>query len=53
MIRRLTAFFTGVYRNPAGHALLLAIYYLAIIAGLVLMYGRGDFVPHAFIYQGF
>ena len=53
MIKRLTEFFTALSRNPWGHALLLAIYYLVIIAGLVLMYGRGDFVPHEFIYQGF
>ena len=53
MIGRLTGFITGLYRNPWGHALLLALYYLAIIAALVIMYGRGDFVPHEFIYQGF
>ena len=53
MIRRLMAFFTVAYRNPWGHAFLLTLYYLAIIAGLVIMYGRGDFVPHEFIYQGF
>lgn len=53
MIRRSTAFFTGVYRNPWGHALLLGFYYLTIIVGLVLMYGRGDFVPQNFVYQGF
>jgi hypothetical protein len=53
MIKRWMAFFTGLYRSPWGHTLLLAIFYLAIIAGLVMMYGRGDFVPHEFIYQGF
>jgi hypothetical protein len=53
MIKRWMAFFTEVYRDPRGRVLLLTLYYLAIIAGLVLMYGRGEFVPHDFIYQGF
>ncbi len=32
---------------------LLTIYYLAVIAGLVVLYGRGDFSTPAFVYQGF
>ena len=31
----------------------LTLYYLAILAGLVLLYGRGDFSTPAFVYQGF
>ena len=31
----------------------LTLYYLAIIAGLVLLYGRGDFSMPSFVYQGF
>ena len=53
MIRRLTGYFTELYRSRWGRVLLLSLYYLAIIAGLVVLYGRGDFVPHEFIYQGF
>ena len=28
-------------------------YYLAIILGLILVYGKGDFSTPSFIYQGF
>jgi hypothetical protein len=31
----------------------LAAYYLAIIAGLIVLYGRGDFSTPSFVYQGF
>jgi hypothetical protein len=41
------------YANPLGHAILLTLYYLAIITGLVLMYGKGNFSTPRFIYQGF
>ncbi len=53
MIKRLMEFITGIYLNPWGHVFLLTLYYLVIIAGLILMYGRGEFVPQHFIYQGF
>lgn len=32
---------------------LLTIYYLAVIAGLIALYGRGDFSTPSFVYQGF
>jgi hypothetical protein len=32
---------------------LLAVYYLLIIAGLIVLYGRGDFSTPPFVYQGF
>jgi hypothetical protein len=32
---------------------LLILYYFAIIAGLIVIYGRGDFSTPPFIYQGF
>jgi hypothetical protein len=32
---------------------LLILYYVAIIAALILMYGRGDFSTPPFVYQGF
>lgn len=33
--------------------LLLALYYLAVLLGLIVLYGRGDFSTSGFIYQGF
>ena len=44
------AWFTA---HPRTHATALTLYYLAIIAGLILLYGRGDFSTPAFVYQGF
>ena len=32
---------------------LLVLYYFAIIATLIVMYGRGDFSTPPFVYQGF
>ncbi len=43
----------GFTANPWVRGTLLAIYYLAIIAVLILMYGKGDFSTPEFIYQGF
>jgi membrane-bound ClpP family serine protease len=39
--------------NPWVRGILLVLYYLAIIAGLILMYGKGNFSTPEFIYQGF
>ncbi|MCC6261009.1 MAG: teichoic acid D-Ala incorporation-associated protein DltX [Anaerolineales bacterium] len=36
-----------------GKTLLLAAYYFAIIVALILMYGKGNFEPAEFIYQGY
>jgi hypothetical protein len=33
--------------------ILLTMYYFAIIAGLIVMYGEGNFTPPDFVYQGF
>ena len=41
------------FASPWGRGLLLTLYYLGIIAGLILIYGRGDFSTPAFVYQGF
>jgi hypothetical protein len=40
-------------RHPALHRVLLVLYYLAVILALIALYGRGDFSPPPFIYQGF
>ena len=40
-------------RHPGVRFTALTLYYLAIIAGLIVLYGRGDFSTPAFVYQGF
>jgi len=52
-IARLTRSITEFSRSPLGRALVLAIYYGAIIAGRVVLYGKGQLTPTEFIYQGF
>ena len=52
-IKRLTTFITTAYAKPTTKTILLTLYYLAIIAGLIIMYGKGDFSTPKFIYQGF
>lgn len=39
--------------HPTLRRVLLILYYFAIIAGLIVMYGRGDFSTLPFVYQGF
>ncbi len=39
--------------HPVARLMLLTLYYFAIIAGLVALYGRGDFSTPAFVYQEF
>lgn len=39
--------------NSPLYRVLLVLYYFAIIAMLILMYGRGDFSTPPFVYQGF
>ncbi|MES2572596.1 MAG: teichoic acid D-Ala incorporation-associated protein DltX [Verrucomicrobiota bacterium] len=39
--------------HPRTRVALLTFYYLGIIAGLLLLYGRGDFSTPTFVYQGF
>ncbi len=39
--------------HPRLRVVLLTAYYLAIIAGLVAIYGRGDFSTPPFVYQEF
>ena len=40
-------------RHPALHRVLLILYYLGVILALIGMYGRGEFKPPPFVYQGF
>ena len=39
--------------RPALWRALLILYYLAVIASLIAIYGRGDFSTPPFVYQGF
>lgn len=39
--------------HPRARLVLLTLYYLAIIAALIALYGRGDFSTPAFVYQEF
>ena len=39
--------------HPRTRVIALTFYYLAIIAGLIALYGRGDFSTPGFVYQGF
>ena len=39
--------------HPWVRIVALTFYYLAIIVGLIAMYGKGDFSTPSFIYQNF
>lgn len=39
--------------HPGARLTLQTLYYLGIIAGLIVLYGRGDFSTPSFVYQGF
>ncbi len=53
MRRHWTLSITALCANRAVRAMVWTIYYLAILLGLLLLYGRGDFsTPHV-IYQEF
>lgn len=39
--------------HPRMRVAALTLYYLAIIAGLIALYGRGDFSTPPFVYQEF
>ena len=53
MTRSWTTSITAVCANRWVRGAALTVYYLAIIAGLVALYGKGDFSSPKFIYQGF
>ncbi len=39
--------------HPLLWRAVLILYYLGVIAGLIVMYGRGDFSTPPFVYQAF
>ncbi len=53
MLRRWMLFITTLSHNPTVRIVALTLYYLAIILGLILLYGKGDFSTPPFVYQGF
>jgi len=44
---------TWLEQHPLLRVILLTLYYLAVIAGLITLYGRGDFSTPPFVYQEF
>jgi cytochrome bd-type quinol oxidase subunit 2 len=44
---------TWLAAHPKAHVALTAVYYFAIIATLLVMYGRGNFETPEFVYQDF
>lgn len=52
-IARWMRYFTERSHSPWLRILLLTVYYLLIIVGLVLLYGKGNLTPTEFVYQGF
>jgi hypothetical protein len=53
LIARSMPLFATLAANPWLRGAALTLYYLAILLGLLVMYGRGDFSTPSFIYQGF
>ena len=53
MRRRWIASITMLRASPQARVAALALYYVAVLAGLILIYGRGDFSTPSFVYQGF
>jgi hypothetical protein len=45
--------FCAWFAQPWVRFMALTIYYLGILAGLVALYGQGDFSTPPFIYQNF
>ena len=52
-IKSLISSITAFYTKPLIRVVVLTIVYLAILAALILMYGKGDFSTPPYIYQGF
>ena len=50
---RLVGWVRQVWRHDLIQLVGLTLYYLAIIAGLVVLYGGAEYVPPPFVYQGF
>ena len=42
-----------LFSSPPMRTAAVTVYYVAIIAGLIWLYGKGDFSAPGFIYQNF
>ena len=52
-IRNLMRFFTRLRADGRFMTIMLIVYYLLIVVGLLVLYGRGNFSTSPFVYQGF
>ena len=52
-IKHLMLFITTLRQNSLIRFAALSLYYVAIVVGLILIYGKGDFSTPDFVYQGF
>ena len=48
-----TSFTAALSANSAVRGAALTLYYLAILVGLLVLYGAGDWSTPTFVYQGF
>lgn len=46
-------FIAAFSAKPGARATALTLYYLAILVGLLMLYGAGDWSTPSFVYQGF
>ena len=53
VLTRMDSIVARFFASPGLRLLVVTLYYLAIIAGLVWLYGKGDFSTPSFIYQNF
>ncbi len=52
-LERLHSDVVSLLKRQSIATLLLTLYYLAVIIGLIVLYGRGDFSTPSFVYQAF
>jgi hypothetical protein len=48
-----TSSIAALSANPAARGAGLMVYYLAILVGLLWLYGAGEWSTPSFVYQGF
>jgi hypothetical protein len=48
-----TNFIAACCSNAAVRGVAMTMYYLAILVGLLMIYGAGDWSTPSFVYQGF
>jgi hypothetical protein len=53
MFDRQLQLLAAVWAKSWVRSIALTLYYLAILFGLILLYGQGDFSTPPFVYQGF